>query len=847
MNSRTKRFLPRKIERKKHPDYTKLEEFDSIIRDAFEMGRKLSSKRAADNRAEKYLPYAYQGQTEKKRREVLRRSLADIMPRFIEKYKGQIDPYEAMLSWIELNAPMVSYTKLEQRYHVLFGAAIWILDRITEQEDWRKKLFPLLPQNDRETEEFFEPDVWDCQYEYDLITSVVSVFYYRNLDVSKGGGSGHGKKAARADTEADDSFEARLRLMEDHPHVLTSEYAASRGLDADWREKPEPDKRRERFRALLALIPQEQIDEMVQQFRKTWDQWINFFFDGLIVINKDRESLDQQKSAIAEEHNQIVDELEILIDKAEDKRRSRTVRKDGKNGMTKNQAVLNPLLNTNKAMADIPIPSIEQFIKSQAAASGAVNLGIGFHERMVPGMGLSSGSRTGDAELDAQMQRMESLYMKCEALEERFDNLIDESNEIYSHERVYSLLMAGHGRISYRHQDHYATLPASVKEPIRFSDVYGLCFAFLYLIELRDDIVWLYGAAHGLMAQVCESLPWGMREYDEIGDPVWDEENDAEDVPKTAAVPDWDERKYAEKDPDYYFPRSLSQILYEETGCILPRDIRIYYPEYETIRDYGIKGKDAGVMMLMAAALSTARRQVRASNFDASYARLLEEENGEPGEEKEIEKEEADGGADQAAESLRREEDARGQAAAVKDDRDVLIDQLRDALKKAQASIHTAEAETRNTRKELNATKSIYEREHRELADLREIVFNAQFSDAAGDLPQPSAASAGIEYPYETARRTTVFGGHDTFLKAIKPMLPNVRFIDASYMTFSPELVRNSDIVWIQTNCISHPMFWNVIRYAKQYGIQLRYFTQASAEKCADQVVETDRSYNSRR
>ena len=80
-----------------------------------------------------------------------------------------------MLSRIELNAPMVSYTKLEQRYHVLFGAAIWILDRITEQEDWRKKLFPLLPRNDRETEEFFEPDVWDCQYEYDLITSVVSV------------------------------------------------------------------------------------------------------------------------------------------------------------------------------------------------------------------------------------------------------------------------------------------------------------------------------------------------------------------------------------------------------------------------------------------------------------------------------------------------------------------------------------------------------------------------------------------------------------------------------------------------------------------------------------------------
>ena len=74
-------------------------------------------------------------------------------------------------------------------------------------------------------------------------------------------------------------------------------------------------------------------------------------------------------------------------------------------------------------------------------------------------------------------------------------------------------------------------------------------------------------------------------------------------------------------------------------------------------------------------------------------------------------------------------------------------------------------------------------------------------------------------------------------MKAIKPMLPNVRFIDSSYMTFSPELVRNSDIVWVQTNCISHPMFWNVVKYAKQYakqyGVQLRYFLYASAEKCA--------------
>ncbi|MBR3243713.1 MAG: hypothetical protein IKF90_13630 [Parasporobacterium sp.] len=36
-------------------------------------------------------------------------------------------------------------------------------------------------------------------------------------------------------------------------------------------------------------------------------------------------------------------------------------------------------------------------------------------------------------------------------------------------------------------------------------------------------------------------------------------------------------------------------------------------------------------------------------------------------------------------------------------------------------------------------------------------------------------------------------------------------------------------------------MFWNVVKYAKQYGVQLRYFLYASAEKCAAQVVEADK------
>ena len=85
-----------------------------------------------------------------------------------------------------------------------------------------------------------------------------------------------------------------------------------------------------------------------------------------------------------------------------------------------------------------------------------------------------------------------------------------------------------------------------------------------------------------------------------------------------------------------------------------------------------------------------------------------------------------------------------------------------------------------------------------------------------------------------------IFGGHDTFLKAIKPMLPTVKFVDAGNLAFNPEIIRNADVVWIQNNCISHSQYWAIVRNCKQAGVQMRYFGYAGAEKCAEQLVEWD-------
>ena len=145
---------------------------------------------------------------------------------------------------------------------------------------------------------------------------------------------------------------------------------------------------------------------------------------------------------------------------------------------------------------------------------------------------------------------------------------------------------------------------------------------------------------------------------------------------------------------------------------------------------------------------------------------------------------------------------------------------------------HAADAERARYERELKSLRM----EHRELADLRSLVFNRD-SEEREKLEKPEKAYA---YPYVTKKRTVVFGGHDSFLKVIRPMLPEVRFVDAGSLAFSPDIIRNAEVVWIQNNCISHSQFWNIVRVCRQAGVQMRYFAYASAEKCAEQLVSED-------
>ena len=226
----------------------------------------------------------------------------------------------------------------------------------------------------------------------------------------------------------------------------------------------------------------------------------------------------------------------------------------------------------------------------------------------------------------------------------------------------------------------------------------------------------------------------------------------------------------------------------------MPRDLHLYDRRAKELGRYGVRGKDALMLLTCMAALSNAKYQNSAVN-------------------------------------LRPWEDV---PAAEGEDNEEDIKELKAEIRRLRSALHDAERAARDVRQELDAEKKQAAQDLRELADLREIVFSQeQEEENAEEEPR-------LELPYTVVRETLVFGGHDSWLKAIKPMFKgNIRFIDRDYV-FDTAIIRRAEAIWIQTNSISHKQYYRIVDTARQFKKPVRYFGNASATKCAAQLIEND-------
>lgn len=263
---------------------------------------------------------------------------------------------------------------------------------------------------------------------------------------------------------------------------------------------------------------------------------------------------------------------------------------------------------------------------------------------------------------------------------------------------------------------------------------------------------------------------------------------------------------------------NLSQFIWGATGCVLPRNLHKFDNAALQLR-LGGNVTDQSILDMATLAMSIAAASKNRYDVDHFYeededlSELINQRNN--ADNASTEEEEAENAPEQSVEELQAE-----------------LRRMKEKVSDLKRDLHSAESKAREYKEDYEHLSAEYEAEHRELADLRERVFNMDQTEE----PEMDDAANAIQFPYSISKNIVVFGGHDTWSKAIKPRLPDVRFISRN-MRPDPNLVRYADTVWIQPNALGHKDFYSIINVVRKYNIPIRYFSYASPDKCARQLV----------
>lgn len=332
------------------------------------------------------------------------------------------------------------------------------------------------------------------------------------------------------------------------------------------------------------------------------------------------------------------------------------------------------------------------------------------------------------------------------------------------------------------------------------SDPFGFCFAFLYLLYRNSDEIWLYNLPYVVLENACRELPWAGTSAARKNNPEFTTElvEAAKLHPEEYITPPSQTilNRHIVKHP-FVDPNrdtiSFSQLVYIMSGLVPPRGLPELSYMKSLFSDSGLPQTEVEILYdYLSLAYLMAQR-------DENYVFVDEEETEAP----EAEEQEADARAEEQRE-LKREN------------------------KKLKALINKLEHRLRESGEALkNADESLNEASA-ELAELRSMIRQPE--------KEQVDYTTTITFPYEAQKRTVVFGGHSSWLKAIRPLLPNVRFIEPSAQP-NTGLILNADVVWIQTNALSHSSFYKIIDLVRKNNIELHYFKYASAEKCAEQLA----------
>ncbi len=415
----------------------------------------------------------------------------------------------------------------------------------------------------------------------------------------------------------------------------------------------------------------------------------------------------------------------------------------------------------------------------------------------------------------------------------------DRTNEAYLRRNMF-LAYAINNRRDYDVFDEVAPEDIELMSGFRIDNPYEICFAYFYLLDSGSGLPWLAGLPGAVLDFAAELLPW-TNDYNENLDCLYDSYDDEEDITEAEAetgdpseeagntkadesdkadeadeeIPDNIEKEsklYSKDYTDYVtwydegvrrvskqelLHLNFPQLLFNETRMNLPRNTLSSDRREKGLLKSGISRKNMELFKLLIEVC------------DKASCRIGLSDRGEP------------------EPSLENEDDAE----ALKK----LLSEKNGEIARLKQDLHNAENEIKKEREEAAKIQSGCDADRRELNELRELIYELQNKTEA----EPSSEADEITLPYTAERRIVIFGGHDSWLRAIRPLLRNVRIIDP-YTNPDINLIRNADVIWMQSNAMPHSYYNKIMDIIRQRKIPVKYFAYASAEKCARQLAEYD-------
>ena len=284
-------------------------------------------------------------------------------------------------------------------------------------------------------------------------------------------------------------------------------------------------------------------------------------------------------------------------------------------------------------------------------------------------------------------------------------------------------------------------------------DPYEMSFAFLYLLDTGSDLPWLYFSGMNLNQCIAETLPWPRIKHHYYPDRIW-HHRDMEtgrivpgpkevQFPKRVKVPElenWYRYQYDEHNAREEEDRrrySLAHIMYEITGCIMPRNLDRYLPALMTLDRCGINGKRTIHPLLYSMTLlGEAKHQ---SNLIAPDTWIDENESEDI-----LEAPAAEGTSIEALNAI--------------------IADLQAEVKRLKRVSYEAGREVLEEKKRYELLQQEAANTAQELTDLRDLVFHQQENMYLDNEPDDQ-----ISFPYHTQNRIVVFGGHEILSREMRP------------------------------------------------------------------------------